>query len=221
LQSFDFLFRGTGGPVIAILLILSVIALALSIQKIALFTWRRVGRHANARQAMTLWFEGDQASGHALVVNDRAPLSVVLRHAMIAKTHREVDDQVKKDDVRRVAIEQLVELRSGIRAIELIGQTAPLLGLFGTVLGMIEAFSELEAAGSAVDPAQLAGGIWTALLTTAVGLAVAIPFSVIASLLDGRLDRERLVIESTLTGFLANRISEHQNKSFEVGTIIA
>jgi biopolymer transport protein ExbB len=50
-----------------------------------------------------------------------------------------------------------------------------LLGLFGTVLGMVEAFRQLELAGSQVDPAVLSGGIWQALLTTAVGLAVAIP----------------------------------------------
>ena len=52
---------------------------------------------------------------------------------------------------------------------------SPLVGLLGTVIGMIDSFNELELGGSLVDPAILAGGIWTALLTTAMGLIVAIP----------------------------------------------
>ena len=52
---------------------------------------------------------------------------------------------------------------------------SPLLGLLGTVIGMISSFSQLELGGDLVNPALLAGGIWTALLTTAIGLVVAIP----------------------------------------------
>ena len=50
-----------------------------------------------------------------------------------------------------------------------------MIGLLGTVIGMIDSFNKLELGGSLVDPAILAGGIWTALLTTAMGLIVAIP----------------------------------------------
>ena len=56
-----------------------------------------------------------------------------------------------------------------------IAQSAPLLGLLGTVTGMIEAFRQIEARQGAVEAALLAGGIWEALLTTAFGLIVAIP----------------------------------------------
>ena len=59
--------------------------------------------------------------------------------------------------------------------LEIIGQVSPLIGLLGTVIGMIDSFNELELGGSLVDPSILAGGIWTALLTTAMGLIVAIP----------------------------------------------
>jgi biopolymer transport protein ExbB len=70
-----------------------------------------------------------------------------------------------------------------------IGTLSPLLGLFGTVLGMIEAFRRLEAAGSRVDPSILSGGIWGALLTTAVGLAVAIPTIAALNWLERRVER--------------------------------
>ena len=59
--------------------------------------------------------------------------------------------------------------------LEIISQVSPLVGLLGTVIGMIDSFNELELGGSLVDPSILAGGIWTALLTTAMGLIVAIP----------------------------------------------
>ncbi len=59
--------------------------------------------------------------------------------------------------------------------LEIISQVSPLIGLLGTVIGMIDSFNELELGGSLVDPSILAGGIWTALLTTAMGLIVAIP----------------------------------------------
>ena len=52
---------------------------------------------------------------------------------------------------------------------------APLLGLLGTVFGMIDAFQQMEMAGNNINPSTLSGGIWEALLTTAVGLSVAIP----------------------------------------------
>ena len=76
-----------------------------------------------------------------------------------------------------------------LRPLELIYYLAPVLGLLGTVLGMIEAFRGLEAsAGLDKDSTALAGGIWEALLTTAVGLSIAIPFTVVHAWLETRLD---------------------------------
>ncbi len=66
-------------------------------------------------------------------------------------------------------------MRGGLRTLEVISALSPLIGLLGTVFGMIGAFQALESAGSQVDPSILSGGIWEALLTTAAGLTVAIP----------------------------------------------
>ena len=94
-----------------------------------------------------------------------------------------------------------------MRIIEATSQLAPLLGLFGTVIGMIEAFQTLQSAGSDADPAALAGGIWVALLTTAVGLAVAIPAAFMLYWFEGRIDRERSRIEIALTRLLTAKTS--------------
>jgi biopolymer transport protein ExbB len=87
-----------------------------------------------------------------------------------------------------------------------IASAAPLLGLFGTVLGMIEVFQKLAALGGRADVALLSGGIWVALLTTAFGLLVALP-SLLAHhyfsrIVSGRSDSLELLIAglNTLTG---------------------
>jgi len=74
------------------------------------------------------------------------------------------------------AIDAEVErYRAWVDTLGWIGQIAPLFGLLGTVLGMVELFTTMEVGGGAVDPALLSGGIWKALLTTAAGLVVSIP----------------------------------------------
>ena len=83
-----------------------------------------------------------------------------------------------------------------------MAQVAPLLGLFGTVLGMIEAFRALQEAGAQVDPSLLAGGIWVALLTTAAGLAVAMPTAMVLSWFEGRMDAERVTAERAIASVL-------------------
>ena len=91
-------------------------------------------------------------------------------------------------------------------AIERIATAAPLIGLLGTALGMIEAFQALETTGTRADPAALAGGIWEALLTTAAGMAVAIPASAALSWFESIADRLRLSMEDVATRVLARPV---------------
>jgi biopolymer transport protein ExbB len=95
-----------------------------------------------------------------------------------------------------------VQARAGLRGLELASTIAPLLGLLGTVTGMIAAFQALQEAGSRADPALLAGGIWEALLTTAAGMAVAIPAQVALTWFDGVIDRQRHEMEDAATRIL-------------------
>lgn len=94
------------------------------------------------------------------------------------------------------------DVGTGLRLLDVIAQIAPLLGLFGTVLGMIDAFRTLQDAGGTADPAVLAGGIWVALVTTAAGLIVAMPTSMALTWFDARLDRHRSHIFDALEDIL-------------------
>ena len=81
----------------------------------------------------------------------------------------------KDDEIYFYLNEKFKKIQFLMPSLEIISQVSPLIGLLGTVVGMIDSFNELELGGSLVDPSILAGGIWTALLTTAMGLLVAIP----------------------------------------------
>jgi len=83
----------------------------------------------------------------------------------------------------------LLQLERGFRTLSILGHTAPLLGLLGTIIGMIKAFMVIELSGGRVDSQALAGGIWEAMLTTGVGLAVAIPVLLMLHILESKADR--------------------------------
>jgi biopolymer transport protein ExbB len=110
-----------------------------------------------------------------------------------------LSDATAREETTRFAKAELAEARSGLRVLELIATIAPLLGLLGTVLGMIEAFQALQDAGSRADPAALAGGIWEALLTTAAGMAVAIPASMALTWFESITDRIQGDLEDIAT----------------------
>lgn len=98
--------------------------------------------------------------------------------------------------------EQTAERFRSIEYLNIIGNLGPLLGLLGTVLGMIEAFDAMNAAGGQANPAQLAGGISTALTHTFLGLFLAVPclaaFGVLRTMVDRLTVRAALVAEDLL-----------------------
>ncbi len=78
-------------------------------------------------------------------------------------------------EAERAALGELARYDAWIPVLSFVAQAAPLFGLLGTVLGMVDLFAGMELAGSEVSTATLSAGIWKALLTTAAGLLIAIP----------------------------------------------
>ncbi|MEM9851107.1 MAG: MotA/TolQ/ExbB proton channel family protein, partial [Pseudomonadota bacterium] len=171
-----------GGPVIAILGVASVAVVAVVLYKLWQFSRSGVGRHRELRAALDDWDRGDRAGARAKLNRSRSYLAQVVRQGF---------QGVAQDRLRAELDRRFAALDGGLRFLDTVAQLAPLLGLFGTVLGMIEAFQALQAAGDNVDPTILAGGIWVALLTTAAGLVVAMPAALALSWLDGRIDGDR------------------------------
>ena len=88
------------------------------------------------------------------------------------------------------------DLEKNVDILGIISHTAPLLGLLGTVMGMIRAFMRIEELAGRVNASVLAGGIWEALLTTAFGLMVAIPSFIMYHYFNRRADDYMLLLES-------------------------
>ncbi|MDF2368032.1 MotA/TolQ/ExbB proton channel family protein [Sneathiella sp.] len=201
-----------GGPVVAILLFLSVISLATALYKGWIFLRLGIGRHEPARQALALWRIKQGPEPIGILSHRRGPLPQALIHAMRGMLYHPDKGTLIREDIDRVASREIARARFGIRIMETVGQVAPLLGLFGTVLGMIDAFQALQSAGATVDPSILAGGIWVALLTTAVGLAIAIPSSLLAAWFDSLIERETQTIEDMVTSVLTGEITSGSEK---------
>lgn len=180
---------GRGGVVMWIIAGLSVLTLALILWKLWRLSLSGLWRRIQAERAVALWVVGQAGDAQAMLVAPRGIRSRVVAQAMAALRDPSLTRDAARDEVLRVARRELNAARSGLRALELISTIAPLLGLLGTVLGMITAFQALQSTGAQADPTILAGGIWEALLTTAAGMAVAIPAGValvwIESLTDG------------------------------------
>lgn len=164
-------FIDKGGPVMWILLGYSVVACAIVIERIV-----HLQMLPKAPDDLS-----DQPQGSR--TSPESAIALAVRNAAA----QGVQDLARV--AARVGSEQLHRMESGLRTLAWLGNTAPLLGLFGTITGMIKAFQVIENSGGKVDAQVLAGGIWEAMVTTGAGLAVAIPTLLLLHLLEGMVDR--------------------------------
>lgn len=190
-RAMDFLVNG--GPAIWAIAALSVVTVALILWKI----WRLVLAGAwsrrMSRRAVQAWEAGEAGVALSTIEGRKGLRSRLTRAAMQARLT--LSDEAAREETSRVARRLLASQGTALRALELISTIAPLLGLLGTVMGMIAAFQALQEAGSNADPSMLAGGIWEALLTTAAGMAVAIPASAALTWFEAVLENLRNDLE--------------------------
>ena len=168
-----------GGPVVVALLLLSVVGAAAIIYK--LLQLKPYGARCFEQLA-------SQVAGSSAEVATKDEVGELVAFALAERTAGRPADALEAEVARRGNL-LLSGLSRYLRLVELIAYISPLLGLLGTVLGMIDAFRGLEVDVNQADAGVLAGGIWEALLTTAVGLGVAIPMTAAHALLEGRVQR--------------------------------
>ena len=169
-------FLDLGGWVMYAIAALSVAALAVTLWKV--WSLWRLGAFSGGRvtaRAVSLWERGDRQGAMALLQGRRSARARVVLAAMRSAMDARLERPAAEAATEQVARAALAEAAAGLRFLDLAAAIGPLLGLLGTVTGMIVAFQGLAAAGVRADTATLAGGIWEALLTTAAGMAVAIP----------------------------------------------
>jgi biopolymer transport protein ExbB len=198
-----------GGLLMWPILLCSVIAISVFVERIVYY--RRVHFDIAKFLAGLLPLLRKKSYAEALQRCDESygPVAKVSQAAILK---RELPSSELRHVVKEIAQIQVPEIEARLSVLMSIGYIAPLLGLLGTVSGMIEVFFKLQSALSAAPVNDLAGGIWEALLTTAAGLSVAIPcylgYNYLVSRMNAILqDMERASVE------IIHILVENQNKS--------
>jgi biopolymer transport protein ExbB len=176
-----------GGVVVGILLLASIFGLALAGQKFLQFRRASPAVVSELDRAVGLWHKGEQKEARELLIESELTVATDIRFGL--EKHGTMNPDLLHDELLRRASTYLRGYSQNLRLIELIYYLAPVMGLLGTVLGMIDAFRGLAvSAGASGESSALASGIWEALLTTAVGLSIAIPFAVMHAVLEAKLE---------------------------------
>jgi len=117
------------------------------------------------------------------------------RVAEVYLEHERTSDALREEIVAREASIQLSTMERRVHWLSVIGSLAPMIGLLGTVLGLVQAFKQIESLGGQVQPGDLSAGIWTALLTTVFGLTVALPSLAVYHFLEHRIGAVQLQLQ--------------------------
>ncbi|MDE3060024.1 MAG: MotA/TolQ/ExbB proton channel family protein [Pseudomonadota bacterium] len=199
----EILILQKGGGVMFGLAALSVYAVAVVIFKIIQFRKANVFDRSFIDQALLDIKHGDRAKATQLLGNIKGPIARIMRVTFECVANREMSQKSKEAEILRVGSGDIRYLEAHLRGLEMTASIAPLMGLLGTVIGMITSFARLSLSGTRVDPTILAGGIWEALLTTAGGLTVAIPALAAHYVLDGIIEKVRATMKDVSVQILA------------------
>lgn len=160
-----------GGWVMAPILLASVVAMAIVLERFWSLQRKRVAPPHLLPQVQQALRKGPPTQTLLRDLRAGSPLGRVLAAGLTNHQHERVVIKESIEEAGRLAVFQLERY---LNTLGTIAAVSPLLGLLGTVVGMINMFGALKVAGAG-DPAELAGGIGQALITTAAGLLVAIP----------------------------------------------
>ena len=174
-----------GGEVMWPILICSVVALAIAVERIIAFVWYSTSYRGFLNVLQRRLEHGDTLGALKAATGRHGPLA---RAAESYLEHLDLTPEARDDIVGRTVSESVAVLETRLHWLSIIGVLAPMLGLLGTVAGLVEAFNDIEKAGGQVQPKDLAAGIWAALLTTVFGLVVALPALAVYHFLESRVN---------------------------------
>lgn len=158
-------------------------------------------------KARALWREGKYAEIEQLAAKDRSTLAKVIAYIVQHRSNQYSDISVAAGDV---AAADLSEHYERAYPLGVIAQIEPLLGLLGMILGMITTFEIVAAAGALGDPSQLATGISEALITTGLGIAIAIPFLIFYHYFKTKTSQYGALLEKEVTALTSEWLLQQE-----------
>lgn len=181
---FDLLVKG--GPILWVILLLAVPLLAILAERLLYF--RKIAGDEDKLLARVKTAIDKAHWDEALAICDtvEAPVAGLVRAVI---DNRDLPEADLREAVRDAALREIPQIEHTIQAVNVIANVSPLMGLLGTVSGIIASFNILGQFGAVSDPSVLAKGISEALLTTAAGICIAVPAMVIYAWLAGRANR--------------------------------
>lgn len=184
MSAFDFSLFMDGGPMMAVVLLVAVVALVIFIER-TLFLHRNQIRSKQFLEGIKNAL-AKRRIVEALTLCEEAPGPVpsVVKAALLNAAE---DADTMRFAVQEAAVVEIPSLERRLGALAALGQIAPLIGLLGTLLGMITTFHAFMQGGQYATANALAGGMWQALLTTAASLIIAIPIHLGYHFLSGRV----------------------------------
>lgn len=174
-----------GGILMLPIIACSIVAMAIIIERLWALRSKRVIPSNLVAQIWQLHSKGQLTNAHVVTVKEGSPLGRILAAGLVNRQHSKI---VMKEAIEEVGRQVVHELERYLNTLGTIASIAPLLGLLGTVIGMIKVFAAIMTAGVG-NPTVLAGGISEALITTAAGLSVAIPSLMFHRYFGGKVDR--------------------------------
>ncbi len=174
----------SGGWLMLPIIACSVVAAAIILERLWTLQRRRVLPPDLTRQVWEWVSRNELDREHIRKLQESSPLGEILAAGL---ANRNRDREIMKEKVEDTGRHVVHELERYLNTLGTIAAVSPLLGLLGTVIGMVKVFAAITAHGVG-DPAVLAGGISEALITTAAGLSVAIPALIAYRYLRGRVD---------------------------------
>lgn len=201
-----------GGPLVYLLAAMSILAFALVLYFIVTLNTSRIAPEGFVREIQLLLKTGDLSEALDLCSNKRSPVAELVRTALeyLERAGENADSELLHQVVEGEGVRQVGRLKSQITYLMDIGVIAPMIGLLGTVMGMLRSFSSVALDPTQVKPVALAGGVSQALVTTAAGLCVAIPAMIAYSIFRGRLAKLTANMEMVAADIVTTLV--HQDK---------
>jgi biopolymer transport protein ExbB len=182
-QAFEIIFRG--GPLMWPIMACSVVAFGIAIERFIVLRRAAISSREFLEAIRQVLRQGRVQDAVALCDEAEAPLARVVRAGLLKSGRAREEMREAMEDAGKIEVPRLERFLPGLAT---CASVAPLLGMLGTVQGLINCFAAIQFKQGLVNPSDLAGGIGNALVTTAAGLVVAIPTLVLYNYFVARVD---------------------------------
>ncbi|MFW6381473.1 MAG: MotA/TolQ/ExbB proton channel family protein [Bacillota bacterium] len=169
------------------LLIASIFSLAVIIEKTIFFVQHKDNSFRLIKRVEMLVDEGDILGALNELKGEKGPNAKLLSTAL---AHHSEDPERIREVLQAVGEDEIKKMEKHLQILDVVAMISPLLGLLGTVLGIISSFNILGTAAGAANPGQISSGIAAALISTALGLIIAIPTTILYSYFSNKVEEK-------------------------------